>query len=579
MTPAPFPSPGRLLDGSAPAAPRPPRALELYLDGNEGPPPEDDGATVLAAAGSELLRRYPDASALERELAAYLGVPADELLVTAGADEALDRIARAWLGPGRELLLPSPSFEMLARYARLSGADVREVAWEPGAPWPLDEILSALSPRTGVVAVVSPNNPTGGEVAPEFVRELSARAPASVLLVDQAYGEFTSNSLLATARALPNALFVGTFSKARGLAGLRIGYVVGPPAALALLRRAGGPYSLAGPSLALARHFLACGDAALARTVARVRVEREALAALATELGARTFPSAANFVLWRARDGAWLADALAGQGLAVRTFPARPELVRDVRITCPAAHAPFERLVRALRVAAAPEALLLDMDGVLVDANDSYDATILAVAEELGVAATRADVQRVRRAGGANDDVELLARLCAGHASRAELEQRFERRYWGPDGDGLCREERPLVARATLEALAARLPLAIVTGRPRRDALRFLEAHELLSLFRTLVCSEDAPRKPDPAPVRRALAELGCARAWMVGDTVDDVRAARAAGIPAIGVVARADEPRRARGALERAGAEHVLDDLFALDALLADRAAIGDAR
>lgn len=568
MTPALFPRPGRLLEGSSPAPARPSRALDLFLDGNEGPSPADDGAAVLAAAGPELLRRYPDASALERELATHLGVPADELLVTAGADEALDRIARAWLGPGRELLLPCPSFEMLARYARLSGADVREVAWEAGAPWPLDAVLAALSPRTGVVAVVSPNNPTGAEVEPESLRALSARAPESVVLVDQAYGEFSTRPLLALARTLPNALFVGTFSKARGLAGLRIGYVVGPRAALELLRRAGGPYSVAGPSLALARHFLASGDAALARTVARVRAEREALAALARELGARTFPSAANFVLWRARDGAWLADALAGQGLAVRTFPARPELARDVRITCPAAQEPFERLVRALRVASAPEALLLDLDGVLIDANDSYDATILAVAAELGVAATRADVQRVRRAGGANDDVELLARLCPGRAPRAELEQRFERRYWGPDGDGLCREERPLVARATLEALAARLPLAIVTGRPRRDALRFLEAHGLLSLFRVLVCSEDAPRKPDPAPVRRALAELGCARAWMVGDTVDDVRAARAAGVLPLGVVAPLDEPALTTPALLAAGAGRVLaslDDLLPL--------------
>jgi histidinol-phosphate aminotransferase len=567
--PTAFPAPGRLLDGSAPAGVRPPRAIELFLDGNEGPSPAEDGSAVLAAAGGELLRRYPDASALERELAAYLGVRADELLVTAGADEALDRIARAWLGPGRELLLPSPSFEMLARYARLSGAAVREVAWEPGAPWPLSAVLAALSPRTGVVAVVSPNNPTGAEVEPESLRELATRAPESVVLVDQAYGEFSGQSLLALARTLPNALFAGTFSKARGLAGLRIGYVVGPPAALELLRRAGGPYSVAGPSLALARHFLASGDEALARTVARVRAERAELAALALELGARTFPSAANFVLWRARDGAWLADALAGLGVAVRSFPARPELARDVRITCPGARAPFERLVQALRVAAAPEALLLDMDGVLVDANDSYDATILAVAGELGLAATRADVLRLRRAGGANDDVELLARLCAGRAPRAELEQRFELRYWGPDGDGLCREERPLVARATLEALAARIPLAIVTGRPRRDALRFLEASGLLPLFRLLVCSEDAPRKPDPTPVRRALAELGCRRAWMVGDTVDDVRAARAAGVLPLGIVAPLDDPALTTPALLAAGAGRVLASLEDLRVLL----------
>jgi len=563
-----FPLPGALLAGSTPAARRAPRALDLFLDGNEGPAPAEDGAAVLAASGPEVLRRYPDASVLERELAAYLGVAAEEVLVTAGADEAIDRIARAWLGPERELLLPSPSFEMLARYARLSGAEVREVTWEPGSPWPLAAVLDALSPRTGVVAVVSPNNPTGAEVEPASVAALAARAPGAVVLVDQAYGEFSEHSLLALVRTLPNALLLGTFSKARGLAGLRIGYVVGPPAAIELLRRAGGPYNVAGPSLALARHFLAKGEDSLKRTVARVREERGALDTLAAELGARTFPSAANFVLWRARDGAWLADALAGQGIAVRTFPTRPELARDARITCPGAPEPFARLTQALRVAAVPEALLLDMDGVLVDATDSYDATILAVAAELGVSATRADVHRVRRAGGANDDVELLARLCGGSTPYAELERRFERRYWGPDGDGLCAEERALVPRATLARLAARLPLAIVTGRPRRDALRFLDAHGLRPLFTTLVCSEDAPRKPDPAPVQLALTRLGCARAWMLGDTVDDVRAARAAGVLPLGIVAPLDEPALTTPALLAAGAGRVLaslDDLFPL--------------
>jgi histidinol-phosphate aminotransferase len=557
-----------LLADSVPAVARPPRALDLFLDGNEGPPPDEDGAVVLAAAGTEVLRRYPDASALERELARKLGVAEDEILVTAGADEAIDRIARAWLGPERELLLPSPTFEMLARYARLSGAQVREVAWEPGAPWPLAGVLAALSPRTGVIAVVSPNNPTGAEVEPERLVERAARAPAAVLLVDQAYGEFSERSLLALVRTLDNALLLGTFSKARGLAGLRIGYVVGPPAAIELLRRAGGPYSVAGPSLALARHFLARGEQALARTVARVCEERAALDALAAELGARTFPSAANFVLWRARDGAWLADALAGQGLAVRTFPTRPELTRDVRITCPGAAEPFARLTHALRVACAPEALLFDMDGVLVDATGSYDATILAVAAELGLAVTRADMHRVRRAGGANDDVELLRRLCDGRATYSELERRFERRYFGQDGEGLCAEERLLVARESLARLAARLPLGIVTGRPRRDALRFLEAHGLRSLFRTIVCSEDAPRKPDPAPVRLALAGLGCRRAWMLGDTVDDVRAARAAAVLPLGIVAPLDEPALTLPALLAAGAGRVLsslDDLFPL--------------
>jgi phosphoglycolate phosphatase-like HAD superfamily hydrolase len=98
-------------------------------------------------------------------------------------------------------------------------------------------------------------------------------------------------------------------------------------------------------------------------------------------------------------------------------------------------------------------------------------------------------------------------------------------------------------------------------------------------VFSAVVTFDDGPLKPNPAPVRLAIERLGTRRAWMIGDTPDDVHAARAAGIPAIGVVAKADEPRRARDALIGAGAAHILDDLADLDTLLADAAASGDAR
>lgn len=119
--------------------------------------------------------------------------------------------------------------------------------------------------------------------------------------------------------------------------------------------------------------------------------------------------------------------------------------------------------------------------------------------------------------------------------------------------------------KALLVALAARLPLGIATGRPRKDAERFLEENGLSDIFRTVVTIKDAPRKPDSAPVQLARERLGASWAWLVGDTPDDVRAARAAGALGLGVVAPGADPERTAAALIAAGAGRVLSFLSAL--------------
>jgi phosphoglycolate phosphatase-like HAD superfamily hydrolase len=113
------------------------------------------------------------------------------------------------------------------------------------------------------------------------------------------------------------------------------------------------------------------------------------------------------------------------------------------------------------------------------------------------------------------------------------------------------------------------LPLAVVTGRPREEARWFLDREGLTPLFRAVVCMEDAPRKPDPAPIRLALSRLGVTRAWMVGNTPDDVRAAAGALVVPLGVVAPGDDIAPTAAALTDAGAARVLDQIADLEELL----------
>jgi histidinol-phosphate aminotransferase len=348
------------------AAYAPPRAgapVDLRLDGNEGAAPPAGLLDLVAAAGVEAVRRYPDAAALERLLAATIGVEPSRVLVTAGADDALERLLRAVLAPGRELLLPVPTFEMIPRYARLAGAEVCEVPWLAG-PLPVDELIAAGSPRTAAVAIVTPNSPTGLVASAADLARLSAAFPTAALLVDLVYTEFADEDLTPAALALPNAVVTRSFSKAWGLAGLRVGWAAGPASVLGWMRAMGHPYAVSAPSLLLAEARWREGRDDMTRFAAAVKAQRRALAEVLAGLGAPSLPSQGNFVLATFRDAEWVRDGLAGLGIGVRLFPGKPHLEGRIRLTVPGGDADFARLRRGLETVLAPERLVVDLAGL-----------------------------------------------------------------------------------------------------------------------------------------------------------------------------------------------------------------------
>jgi len=547
-------------------------AIELKLDGNEGQPPSPTLFDELEDRAA-LLSRYPDAGALEADLAARHRVTPEQVIVTAGADDGLDRVCRAVLGPDREVVLPVPTFEMIARYARMTGARVREVPW-PRAAFPAEAVVAATTARTALICVVSPNNPTGAVATPADLARLSAAAPEAVLLVDAAYGELADEDLTQAALGLPRTVVTRTLSKAWGLAGLRVGYAIVQPQLVAALRAAGHPYPVAAPSLQLARARLASGGPDMGRYVAQVRRERRLIFARLAGLGLAAEPSQANFVFVRSRRAAWLRDGLGALGIAVRGWSGG-SLADALRITCPGDEAACARLLGGIDTVLRPEALLFDMDGVLADVGRSYRQAIVATAASFGVALDGATIARAKLGGDANNDWRLTQKLMAQRGVDRPLVavvERFEAAYLGDaSSPGLCDQERMLPSRERLEGLAGRLPLGIVTGRPRAQAQVFLRRHGLTDLFASVVAMEDGPVKPSPGPVRLALEQLGVGRAWMIGDTPDDLAAARRAGVVPLGFAGGVAAPYRAEATdrLLDDGAARVLESLDELEELL----------
>ncbi|GIW51217.1 MAG: hypothetical protein KatS3mg081_0572 [Gemmatimonadales bacterium] len=534
----------------------------LLLDRNEGPRPPLSLLRNLKLESSELLRRYPDPGPLESLLASRFGVDPDRVLVTAGADDAIDRCFRAFAGGGGAVVYTVPSFAMLERYAALSGARVEEIEWY-GGPFPLERLLARIDRRTALVVLVSPNNPTGATIGPRVLAAV-ARASCAPVLLDHAYVEYSSVDLTSLALELGNVVVVRTFSKAWGLAGLRVGYVLGSAEAIRKLRAAGGPYPVSSLSLLIASEKVRGGAAQVAKHVKKVRGEREFLAKKLREWKVKVWPSSASFVLGDFGDRAsFVRDALAARKILVRDFSSSFGLKGCLRISLPGEKRAFQRLTDVLALILSPDVVLFDLDGVLADVRRSYDWCISRTAREFGVAVGPGQIAAARAKGGANDDWALTRSLLqAGgvEVSLSAVRRRFQRRYLGDSArPGLREKERLLVSRELLEQLAARFKLGIVTGRPGEEAFWFLKRHSVEDLFDVVVAREDAPAKPSSAPVQVAMRRLGASRAWFLGDTPDDMRAASRAGVLGIGVLPPGVDRSTWIQVLKEAGAVWVL--------------------
>ncbi|MGH9515093.1 MAG: histidinol-phosphate transaminase [Terriglobales bacterium] len=250
----------------------------------------------LRQLDSEALARYPVREPAERAVAAAFGVLPDEVLLTNGTDEAIHLICETYLESADEALIVVPTFAMYEIYAAATGARVVSIPAGRDFSFPASAVLGAITPRTRFIAVANPNNPTGAFAPLSDLAQIANAAPAAALLVDEAYFEFSGETMAPRWRELPNLFVSRTFSKAYGMAGLRIGVLMGDKDQMRVLRRASSPYNLNSVALACLADAVADEDFILDY----VRQTLEGRHDLEGELetwGVRFWPSRANFVL------------------------------------------------------------------------------------------------------------------------------------------------------------------------------------------------------------------------------------------------------------------------------------------
>lgn len=315
------------------------RRAPVKIDQNENPfdLPEALKRRVLERALSREWSRYPafDPTELLARLASFAGWRADGVLAGNGSNELIEALLLVTVGEGTKVVIPEPTFTLYALLTRLLGGQVVSAPLGPQLEYDATTLARARGEAAAALTIVcSPNNPTGGVLGQDDLRALLAESDGLVA-VDEAYHEFSGRSVVPLLNEFDNLVVLRTFSKAMGLAGLRVGYLLAAPALVRELNKARLPYNLNFFSQLAA--LAALDEQALWReNVERLRRERERLAlALAAVPGLRPYPSQANFILFELDVASPRAvfEALYARGVLVRDVSCYPRLGRCLRVS------------------------------------------------------------------------------------------------------------------------------------------------------------------------------------------------------------------------------------------------------
>lgn len=307
------------------------------LDWNEstiGPSPKVNDAILAALQGLRGLNWYPPLGGADllQGLASYTALPGENLLVTNGSDDALALVCTSFLDRGDDVLVPVPTYNHFMVFAQSQGANVRTVQAADVFSKNLDGIRAAMTRKTRLLYLVSPNNPTGVVFEPADVEALCLEFPRTLVVLDEAYFEFSQVTGIALVERLPNLLVTRTFSKAFGLAGLRVGYLAADASILDGLRRVYNPKSV--NSLAQIGAAAALTDLDYLHSyIAQVRVSKELLSQFFGSRNVEAYATAANFVVVRTGDLSRAMNLLEDQGVYVRDRSSYPGLDGCFRMT------------------------------------------------------------------------------------------------------------------------------------------------------------------------------------------------------------------------------------------------------
>lgn len=536
----------------------------LKLDFNE----RSDKANPLTAefGFGESLWLYPDREPLEKRIAKLNGLEPNQVLCTNGGDEAIMILMRL-IKEGQTMILPLPAFSQYTWGVESWQQDAVLVPAKENLAIDILETINQIKNNTNTVTILTrPNNPSGEAINfSDLVSTIEvAKQNNGWVFLDEAYIEFAdfdsaADTLLSQ---YDNLVILRTLSKAYGLAGIRLGYLLGSKSLIESFKIRCMPFNIPSPSLQIAERVLEPdGQREMEKYCQQIKLNRSKLVEWLNQNDFEVFPSQANFIMIKLapKMAPAIKSFLAKNSIQIRTF--NEELLIDcVRISIPTN---LDLLLDKLKQCLTPELVCMDMDGVLIDTSGSYDQTVLATVNKLsGKNVSLDDIESLRRQGGFNNDWVLSQKLLENMQvvlSLEEVTDVFQGLYLGKNNDGLVSNETAIIEDSMKSALKqSNAVFTVVTGRPRKEAL---SGQALVNLSELDLVSLDDVKEGKPSPEGiQFLQQKYSALSWMCGDNPDDMQAATRSNSFAIGIGENKVE------ALYQAGADIVLKNINELE-------------
>lgn len=351
-------------------------ALKRIRDMKPYEPPiegrEEYGGLLLdfneRTVGARINRLYPEYRELEKKIAKYASVKRDRVMLVNGTDQAIDIVFRTFSDRGDKVVIPQPTFAMYRQYARINGNRIVSPRYKDGGlTFPVDDILASVGSETKIIVVCNPNNPTGTLASVDDVAKIAGKAKKSIVYVDEAYFEFSGVTAARLIDKYPNVIISRTFSKAFGLAGARVGYILARPEYVAEMLKVRGPYDISRPACLAADAVLddISGMKSYVKDV--MKDAKPLIENFFKDRDIEFYPSSGNFLLFRPDNPDAVVKALYDNGASVRPQD-KPGVKGTIRLTIGT-----ERQMRQFMVAydraavpARDRYAFIDRDGTLI---------------------------------------------------------------------------------------------------------------------------------------------------------------------------------------------------------------------
>lgn len=524
---------------------------------------------------------YPDSEyrGLRLATATYTNTDPRTIMMGNGSDELLDLLLRAILNEDDEIIDCPPTFSMYAVLTRLNRGTLISVSRKKNFLIDTRAIMKAMTPRTKAVIICSPNNPTGNSTPLRDIKQLLQTG--KLVVVDEAYFEFSDETVVPLLSEFPNLIVLRTLSKWAGLAGLRVGYMIANPNLISELMKIKPPYNVNVAAVVAARATLENPQPSL-KTVATIVRERQRMTKFLKSLPSVTvYPSRTNSLFIQINNKfVVLQKYLTQNNIAVRYY-SDSTTGTAIRLTIGTRmqNDTVMRVLQTFFAISGADSIIFDMDGVLI-ANNAYETAIMQTVRvvlnkpNLSAVTLLRYIRAVKSVPGFNNDwdttyaivrllrnaipvsvapqrVAQLTRAARKSVTYKKLKDIFQSYYLGFDlfqkiykrapvvsvNNGLITGETCLINRKTLDALTKTYALGIATSRPRSEALFAIQNAGLTKYFpdNVIVAREDVRKeKPAPDPLWAVQKILRGKMSLYVGDTVNDVLAAKNAGMPSI---------------------------------------------